>query len=73
MNYMRVSPDGQHVALFRHPPNVDDRADLVIVDRFGTVANYMISGWESLEESVGAIGQRDVLAAESGEQLFAAR
>ena len=35
MSDLRVSPDGKQVALFHHPPNPDDRGDLVLVDRSG--------------------------------------
>ncbi|HUA14818.1 MAG TPA: serine/threonine-protein kinase [Verrucomicrobiae bacterium] len=45
---LRVSPDGQHVALFRHPPNVDDRGDVIVLDRSGQVQEIS-KGWESLE------------------------
>jgi len=69
MSDMRVSPDGQHVALFRHPPNVDDRGDLVIVDRAGQLRTIS-SGWESLEGLAWAPSGKEIWfsAAESGEQ-----
>ncbi|MGB0117213.1 MAG: protein kinase [Terriglobales bacterium] len=69
MSDMRVSPDGQHVALFRHPPNVDDRGDLVIVDRSGQLRTIS-SGWESLEGLAWAPSGKEIWfsAAESGEQ-----
>ncbi len=44
----RVSPDGKEVAFFRHPPNVDDRGDVMLVDRSGE-ARILSKGWESLE------------------------
>jgi hypothetical protein len=34
---VRVSPDGRHVALLRHESAVDDRGDLLLVDRAGAV------------------------------------
>ncbi len=37
MSDVRVSPDGKQVALFRHPPNTDDRGDVILVDRAGHV------------------------------------
>jgi len=44
---VRVSPDGKTVAYFRHPPNVDDRGDVMVVEGSGTP--QVVSGnWESL-------------------------
>jgi eukaryotic-like serine/threonine-protein kinase len=69
MSDMRVSPDGEQVALFRHPPNVDDRGDLVMVDRSGHLRTIS-SGWESLEGLAWAPSGKEIWfsAAESGEQ-----
>lgn len=69
MSDMRVSPDGKQVALFRHPPNVDDRGDLVLVDRSGQLRTIS-SGWESLEGLAWAPSGKEIWfsAAESGEQ-----
>jgi len=69
MSDMRVSPDGKQVALFRHPPNVDDRGDLVLVDRSGQM-KILSSGWESLEGLAWAPSGKEVWfsAAISGEQ-----
>ncbi|MGD0109042.1 MAG: protein kinase, partial [Rhodopila sp.] len=69
MSDMRVSPDGKQVALFRHPPNVDDRGDLVLVDRSGQLRTVS-SGWESLEGLAWAPSGKEIWfsAAESGEQ-----
>ena len=69
MSDMRVSPDGKEVALFRHPPNPDDRGDLVLVDRSGQLRTIS-SGWESLEGLAWAPSGKEIWfsAAESGEQ-----
>jgi len=69
MSDMRVSPDGKQVALFRHPPNVDDRGDLVLVDRSGRLRTIS-SGWESLEGLAWAPSGKEIWfsAALSGEQ-----
>ncbi len=69
MSDMRVSPDGKQVALFRHPPNVDDRGDLVLVDRSGQLRTIS-SGWESLEGLAWAPSGKEIWfsAALSGEQ-----
>jgi eukaryotic-like serine/threonine-protein kinase len=69
MSDMRVSPDGKQVALFRHPPNPDDRGDLVLVDRSGQLRT-LSSGWESLEGLAWAPSGKEVWfsAAQSGEQ-----
>ena len=69
MSDMRVSPDGKQVALFRHPPNVDDRGDLLLVDRSGQVRTVS-SGWESLEGLAWAPSGKEIWfsAADSGEQ-----
>ena len=71
MSDMRVSPDGQHVALFQHPPNVDDRGDLVLVDRSGQLRTIS-SGWESLEGLAWAPSGKEIWfsAAVSGEQWY---
>jgi Tol biopolymer transport system component len=46
---LRVSPDGQQVALFRHPSAAtDDRGDVVLLDRAGNLRT-LSPGWESLE------------------------
>jgi len=69
MSDMRVSPDGKQVALFRHPPNVDDRGDLVVVDGPGQLQT-LSTGWESLEGLAWAPSGKEIWfsAAESGEQ-----
>ena len=69
MSDMRVSPDGKQVALFRHPPNVDDRGDLVLVDRSGQLRT-LSTGWESLEGLAWAPSGKEIWfsAAETGEQ-----
>jgi len=66
---LRVSPDGQHIALFRHPPNQDDRGEVILLDRSGNVRT-LSSGWESLEGIAWAPSGKEVWfsGAESGEQ-----
>src|SRR5579871_177468 len=66
---MRVSPDGEHVALFRHPPNVDDRGDVILLDRSGRVQDVS-KDWESLEGLTWAPSGKEIWfsAATSGEQ-----
>lgn len=66
---LRVSPDGQHIAFFRHPPNVDDRGDVVVLDRNGHTQDIS-TGWESLEGIAWAPSGKEVWfsAAVSGEQ-----
>jgi len=65
----RVSPDGKQVALFRHPPNIDDRGEVVVVDRTGHLRS-LSTGWESLEGLAWAPSGKEIWfsAAESGEQ-----
>ncbi len=65
----RVSPDGKQVALFRHPPNIDDRGEVVVVDRAGRLRS-LSTGWESLEGLAWAPSGKEIWfsAAESGEQ-----
>jgi eukaryotic-like serine/threonine-protein kinase len=65
---LRVSPDGQHVAMFRHPPNIDDRGDVIVLDRSGHVQEIS-QGWESLEGLAWAPSGKEVWfsAATSGE------
>src|ERR1700689_677670 len=69
MSDPRVSPDGKQVALFRHPPNTDDRGDVILVDRAGQV-KILSTGWESLEGLAWAPSGKEVWfsAAASGEQ-----
>jgi eukaryotic-like serine/threonine-protein kinase len=69
MSDPRVSPDGKQVALFRHPPNTDDRGDVILVDRAGQV-KILSTGWESLEGLAWAPLGKEVWfsAAASGEQ-----
>jgi hypothetical protein len=66
---LRVSPDGKQVALFRHPPNQDDRGVVLLVDRSGKVSTIS-AGWESLEGLAWAPSGKEVWfsGAESGEQ-----
>jgi eukaryotic-like serine/threonine-protein kinase len=66
---VRVSPDGKQVALFRHPPNQDDRGDVLLVDRSGKVSTIS-AGWESLEGIAWVPSGKEVWfsGAESGEQ-----
>ncbi len=69
MSDVRVSPDGKQVALFRHPPNTDDRGDVILVDRAGHV-QVLSTGWESLEGLAWAPSGKEVWfsSAYSGEQ-----
>jgi eukaryotic-like serine/threonine-protein kinase len=48
LDAVRVSPDGAHLALFQHPPGVDDRGDLILVDSSGS-ARTLSTGWEAEE------------------------
>ncbi len=66
---LRVSPDGQSVAVLRHPPNPDDRGDVIVVDRSGQVRTVS-TGWESVEGLAWSASGKEVWfsAAESGEQ-----
>jgi eukaryotic-like serine/threonine-protein kinase len=66
---LRVSPDGKLVALFRHPPNEDDRGDVIVIDRSGHLTTIS-TGWESQEGLVWSPSGKEVWfsAAESGEQ-----
>jgi eukaryotic-like serine/threonine-protein kinase len=66
---IRVSPDGKYVAYFHHPPNQDDRGEVMVVDRYGQTKT-LSSGWESLEGLAWAPSGKEVWfsAAESGEQ-----
>ena len=66
---IRVSPDGKYVAYFHHPPNLDDRGEVMIVDRDGHTKT-LSSGWESLEGLAWSPSGNEVWfsAAESGEQ-----
>ncbi len=65
---MRISPDGNAVAYFQHPPNSDDRGDVVIVDRSGK-QRTLSSGWESLENLAWSPSGKEIWfsGAENGE------
>ena len=67
---IRVSPDGRHVALFRHPVSNDDRGDVILIDRSGHVET-LSKGWEALEGGAWAPSGKEFWfsAAESGEQF----
>jgi Tol biopolymer transport system component len=47
---LRVSPDGNHVALFEHPVKFDDRGSVMVVDRAGK--GTMLSGDYGGEEGL---------------------
>lgn len=66
---LRVSPDGERVAFFRHPPISDDRGDVMVVDRSGRLTQ-LSSGWESLEGLAWAPSGKEVWfsGATSGDQ-----
>jgi eukaryotic-like serine/threonine-protein kinase len=65
----RVSPAGKQVALFRHPPTIDDRGEVIVVDRSGNIQK-LSDGWESLEGLAWDPAGKEVWfsAADSGEQ-----
>jgi eukaryotic-like serine/threonine-protein kinase len=66
---LRVSPDGQQLAFFRHPAGSgDDRGDVVLLDRSGHTSN-LSTGWESLEGLTWSPSGKEVWfsAATSGE------
>ncbi|MGB9492163.1 MAG: protein kinase [Terriglobales bacterium] len=67
---LRVSPDGQRVALFHHPASNDDRGDVIVVDRAGHIET-LSKGWEALEGLAWAPSGKEIWfsAAESGEQF----
>ncbi len=44
---VRVSPDGAKLAYFRHPPNVDDRGDVMVIES-GAKPRAISTDWESL-------------------------
>jgi Tol biopolymer transport system component len=44
---VRVSPDGERVAYFRHPPNIDDRGDVMVVEENGA-PRVLSHDWDSL-------------------------
>jgi len=56
---LRLSPDGEHVAFFRHPPNTDDRGDVMMMDRAGKM-RALEEGWSSLEEMAWAPSGKEV-------------
>jgi Tol biopolymer transport system component len=66
---IRISPDGKQVALFHHPPNIDDRGEVVVVDRSGQLRT-LSAGWEALEGMAWAPSGKEIWfsAALSGEQ-----
>ncbi|MGA9529233.1 MAG: protein kinase [Terriglobales bacterium] len=70
LSELRVSPDGQKVALFHHPASNDDRGDVIVVDRAGHVETIS-KGWEALEGLAWAPSGKEIWfsAAESGEQF----
>ena len=65
----RVSPDGQKVALFRHPSGIDDRGDVITVDRAGHI-QVLSTGWEALEGLAWSPSGKEIWfsASEAGEQ-----
>lgn len=70
LSEIRVSPDGQKVALFRHPVSNDDRGDVIVIDRNGHIET-LSRGWEALEGTAWSPSGKEVWfsAAESGEQF----
>jgi Tol biopolymer transport system component len=67
---IRVSPDGKHVALFRHPAaSKDDRGNVLLLDRDGK-QKVISAEWEALEGMAWTPGGNEVWysGAESGDQ-----
>jgi len=56
---VRVSPDGSQVAYFRHPPNSDDRGDVMVADRSGN-PRVIGPGWATLEALAWAPSGKEV-------------
>jgi len=65
---LRLSPDGEHVAMFRHPNPPDDRGDVIVIDKSGQV-HTVSSGWESLAGLAWSPSGQEIWfsATESGE------
>jgi eukaryotic-like serine/threonine-protein kinase len=66
---IRVSPNGEHVAVFRHPPHSnDDRGNVLLLDRDGK-QKVISAGWEALEGIAWTPSGKEVWygAAESGD------
>jgi hypothetical protein len=66
---VRVSPDGKTVAYFRHPPNVDDRGDVMVADENGK-PRVLSGDWESLAGLAWNPSGKDVWfsASQTGQQ-----
>jgi Tol biopolymer transport system component len=67
---MRISPDGEYIAVFRHPPaSKDDRGNVLLVDREGK-QRVVSQEWEALEGMAWAPSGKEVWysAAQSGNQ-----
>jgi eukaryotic-like serine/threonine-protein kinase len=56
---VRVSPDGKRLAYFLHPPNVDDRGDVMVVEPDGKIRT-LSKDWESLEGLAWAPSGKEV-------------
>jgi Tol biopolymer transport system component len=66
---VRVSPDGNYVAVFRHPPDsLDDRGNLLLLDRAGK-QRVISAEWEALQGLAWKPDGKEVWysAAESGD------
>jgi Tol biopolymer transport system component len=61
----RVSPDGARVAYFRHPPNIDDRGDVMVVEAGGT-PRALSTNWESLAGLAWAPSGKEIWFSASG-------
>jgi hypothetical protein len=62
---VRVSPDGKAVAFFKHPPNIDDRGDVMVVEAGGRPRR--LSGeWESLAGMAWNPSEKEVWFSASG-------
>ena len=66
---LRVSPDGNYVAVFRHPPDsIDDRGNVLLLDREGK-QRVISAEWEALQGMAWKPDGKEVWysAAESGD------
>jgi eukaryotic-like serine/threonine-protein kinase len=70
IDQVRFSPDGAHLAFFRHPVGNDDRGDVAIADRSGSL-HTVSSGWESEEGLAWAPSGKEVWfsAADQGSNM----
>jgi DNA-binding winged helix-turn-helix (wHTH) protein len=57
--YLRLSPDGRHVAFLEHPVWGDDRGSVVVVDRSGR-RRTLSDGWASMQGLAWSPGSDEV-------------